>query len=740
MKTPKINRRVLNIFFISISILLIGFSVGTYYRIQKMTSTTRHLFDSYNSKALINLSLSTFMDIESSSRGYVLTKNTIFLSIRNRASENLSLLMMQMEHRFENSEIQLYYLKQLQELYSSYEQEFGKLITNNKSLNQKKLIENSFFITDKCRIQVNIMNREAERQLLEENTILNKLMGSTPVIFLLLIGLFILILLLSYFSILRQLIISKQLQSNYEESNISLEIANKSLAQSQAFLQSLLDTIPSLILTYEAIRDEKGDLEDFMVVFASGNLSILGDDMPETILGKRVSELNSLLRDIHFYNHLLAVTETGKAEKFQYSFTNEANKVSWYEIYISKFHDGITLNAIDITKIKLVEEELKNNIELLNERNVEVEEQKTYIYTIYNALLDSVVTFNDKLQVVSANRMFYATTETDSSIIGKHFNEIFTDLNYDDFVLLLNKALKGEYVYDREYLEPFSHQYFNNYMIPLKNNPGIIYGVILIAHNVDEHVKARRQINNYIKELQQANEQLRQFTFIASHDLQEPLRKIQMFANKVLNEHTDDAVLNAEVVKIRDAASRMSEMIIAITKYSQLNMDQSKLQWTDLNHVAQQVMIDLGKVIDEKNAMIQIDQLPTINCDPVQISQLFFHLLSNSLKFCKRKPIITIECTKLDGLSVADSPINTTGCYYRIRFTDNGIGFRNEYSDKIFFIFQRLNDQATYPGIGAGLALCHKIITNHKGKISTYSRENEGSTFDVYLPTSLSLT
>lgn len=740
MKIPKINRRVLNVFFIGISILLIAFSVGTYYRIQKTTNTTRRLFDSYNSKALINLSLSTFMDIESSSRGYIFTHNSIFLSIRNRSSENLSLIMMQLEQRLKDSEIQSYYLEQLGKLYSTYEQDFEKIITDSVSFNQRKLIEDSFFLTEKCRIQVNNMNKEADRQLLQENTILNRLMGSTPKIFILLIGLFILILLMSYFSISKQLKISKRLESNYEESNNSLEIANKSLAHSQAFLQSLLDTIPSLILTYEAIRDDKGNIDDFKVVFDSVNLSILGDDMPETIIGKKVSELNSLIRDIHSKNHLAMVTETGKTERFQYSFTNDANNVSWYEIYLSKFHDGITLNAIDITKVKLVEEELKNNIQLLNERNIEIEEQKTYIYTIYNALLDSVVTFNDKLQVVSANTMFYANTQTDSSIIGKHFNEIFTDLNYDDFVSLLNKALKGEYVHDKEYLEPASRQYFNNYMFPLKNNLGIIYGVVLIGHNVDEHVKARRQIDNYIKELQQANEQLRQFTFIASHDLQEPLRKIQMFANKVLNEYSDDSVTHADVVKIRDAASRMSEMIIAITKYSQLNLDPSKLQWTDLNHVAQQVLIDIQKVINEKQATIQIDQLPTINCDPVQISQLFFQLISNSLKFCTQKPIITIECTKLDDLSLADNLTNTTGSYYRIRFTDNGIGFSNEYSEKIFFIFQRLNDQASYPGIGVGLALCSKIVSNHKGKISTYSRENEGSTFDVYLPSSLSLT
>jgi light-regulated signal transduction histidine kinase (bacteriophytochrome) len=217
------------------------------------------------------------------------------------------------------------------------------------------------------------------------------------------------------------------------------------------------------------------------------------------------------------------------------------------------------------------------------------------------------------------------------------------------------------------------------------------------------------------------------------------LRKIQLFSNKLLDKYDGNDQLIKDVSKLRVEASRMSNLIIAFIKYSHLQVGKTTPQWTDLNKLVEEVILDLQSSITEKDAKIDVGEMPVIKCDPTQISQLFTQLISNSLKFCNCKPEIRIQCSRADDSSLLLLGKKTSEGYFRFRLIDNGIGFNNEYADRVFAIFERLHDPNLYPGVGIGLALCHKIIDNHKGKIAVYSRENEGSTFDVYLQENLIL-
>lgn len=253
-----------------------------------------------------------------------------------------------------------------------------------------------------------------------------------------------------------------------------------------------------------------------------------------------------------------------------------------------------------------------------------------------------------------------------------------------------------------------------------------------------------RLVTERTKELQKANDhleisngELEQFAYITSHDLQEPLRKIQVFSSILLGKTglTPEWQIHAE--KISAAAKRMGGLISDLLEYARLSQETSPFREVNLNDVLQSVLADFELLITQKNATIVYDELETIEAVPLQINQLFFNLLGNALKFSNPeiKPLITIKANRLsDDEKISHSQLQSDKDYYKISFTDNGIGFSQQYADKIFIVFQRLNQQSNYSGYGIGLALCNKVAVNHNGIITAEGSVDNGATFTVILP------
>lgn len=248
------------------------------------------------------------------------------------------------------------------------------------------------------------------------------------------------------------------------------------------------------------------------------------------------------------------------------------------------------------------------------------------------------------------------------------------------------------------------------------------------------------QLENTIQELKRSNNELEQFAFVASHDLQEPLRKIQSFGDRLKIKSQDE--LRAEsliyVDKMLSAANRMSNLIFDLLSFSRLAKNNEILQETDLNKVMKEVLNDLEVVIQQKNAAISYPPLPVIDAIYSQMYQLFFNLIGNALKFSKESepPIINITVDnffketpdKQFPKSILKEP------FIKIQITDNGIGLDNKYSERIFEIFQRLHGRSEYQGTGIGLAICKRIVANHKGHIFANGIPGKGTTFTVELP------
>jgi PAS domain S-box-containing protein len=276
-----------------------------------------------------------------------------------------------------------------------------------------------------------------------------------------------------------------------------------------------------------------------------------------------------------------------------------------------------------------------------------------------------------------------------------------------------------------------------------KNIPVRLIGTILditeqreIKYDLEKMVTERTQeLVRTNQELEKSNHELEQFAYIASHDLQEPLRKIQTFADLVKDRLHDQATAERYFNKISSSAKRMSMLINDVLNYSRLTKTGEQFTDIDLNVVFKQVLQDFELLIEQKKAVISYSKLPVIKGIPLQISQLFSNLLSNSLKFTETVPEISVTCHQLLPVEIeSHRDLKRTQAYAEIVFKDNGIGFEQEYAEQIFIIFQRLEHQKIYTGTGIGLALCKKIVDYHGGIISADSSKGQGAEFRIILP------
>ena len=245
--------------------------------------------------------------------------------------------------------------------------------------------------------------------------------------------------------------------------------------------------------------------------------------------------------------------------------------------------------------------------------------------------------------------------------------------------------------------------------------------------------------NQNLIELSRSNQELEQFAYVASHDLQEPLRKIMMFTERLKSKLGAAVNGDAEsfMKRIESSASNMRILIDNLLELSRANRSAHAYSPVHLHTLAQEVLGDLELRIEETKSSIVIPQtLPVIEGVPSELKQLFTNLLSNALKFTKPNvpANVTLVCTKLDATEALCLNLPTEKSYFKVDFFDNGIGFDQQQADRIFQAFQRLHGRSEYPGSGIGLAICKKIAENHHGIIFAESVPGDGSTFTVILP------
>jgi signal transduction histidine kinase len=444
------------------------------------------------------------------------------------------------------------------------------------------------------------------------------------------------------------------------------------------------------------------------------------------IITENNASINNTLQTINLIKDLHRALVAAESSQRGYLLTSDAE---YLEPYLQ------TLGVVDELLHKL------------NESSIELPAQKPRFQTLYAHVRDKIrhmqriVTLTDRDKIVTALRQ----VKTDEGIeLMRAISALITEMEHEEFALLgKNKAIAAK---NREFtiitlllangiglilsIGVFSLWYRNASKIALLNNE-----LAKANLELEEKVNARTLVLlQYSEELQRSNRELEEFAFVASHDLQEPLRKIRAFGDRLQQKFSAELGESGAdyVARMQAASGRMSVLIDDLLSFSRVTTKQRPFESVDLNKVMREVMNDLDYAIDESEAQLHIDPLPTLDADASQIAQVFMNLISNSLKFHapNTRPIITVTCE----INVASPLANDDQLWCCLRFADQGIGFETQYAERVFSLFQRLHGRDEYSGTGIGLALCRKIIERHGGTISAQSSLDEGALFIIYLP------
>ena len=266
---------------------------------------------------------------------------------------------------------------------------------------------------------------------------------------------------------------------------------------------------------------------------------------------------------------------------------------------------------------------------------------------------------------------------------------------------------------------------------------------VIVAKDISKRIEDEQKLRQYAAKLEQSNRELQDFAYVASHDLQEPLRKVQAFGDRLQRKCAESLSEEGRdyVQRMRNASARMQTLINDLLTFSRVTSKAQPFEPVDLKKVAEEVSSDLEVRIEQTGGCVEIGELPTIDADPSQMRQLFQNLIGNALKFHRpeEKPVVKIYSKNysLTGGSfiIEGKQIHTDGdnsC--EIVIEDNGIGFEEKYLDRIFTVFQRLHGRAEYEGSGIGLAVCRKIVERQGGTITASSQPGKGSAFFITLP------
>ena len=271
---------------------------------------------------------------------------------------------------------------------------------------------------------------------------------------------------------------------------------------------------------------------------------------------------------------------------------------------------------------------------------------------------------------------------------------------------------------------------------PIFDEQGRFKGSIEAITDITAFRQAEEDRKLYTARLEQSNRELQEFAFVASHDLQEPLRKIQAFGERLKTRSGDalDDMGRDYVERMQSAAKRMQDLILALLSYSRITTQAEPFVPVDLNQVVREVLDDLESRIEQSEGRVEVETLPIVEADPSQMRRLFQNLIGNGLKFHKKDehPVVRIyarEANGQQGKAERDGKER-----YHIFVEDNGIGFDEKYLDRVFALFQRLHGRSEYEGTGMGLAICRKIVDRHGGNITARSEPGKGATFIVTLP------
>ncbi|QMW00141.1 sensor histidine kinase [Spirosoma foliorum] len=497
----------------------------------------------------------------------------------------------------------------------------------------------------------------------------------------------------------------------------------------------LLDALPDAVVWMRAMRNEAKEILNFRIDYANKKSQEMVEGIYKASVGTLLLGDNEQLRRSteKSFQVMCGVMKTNQPHEYDF-FNSHLN--AWFLMSRSKLGDGILCVTRDISSLKRAEQANRQQTNLLN----------SVLDSSPNGIMSLASVRDDAGKLIDFT--FLSANEASCRMVAKPVNNLVGQRLLAVFPENVKSGLFAHYVHTVETGESVRiEMHYNydglNFWVDVSTNK-LGDGLVITFTDISVQKQLHQRLENSVVDLQRSNKNLEQFAYVASHDLQEPLRKIQAFGDIIQSQYAsviDDG--GADMIqRMQSAAARMQVLIKDVLAYSRVTTIRETLSAVQLDQLVNDVLADLETIITDKRAHITVEPLPVVQGDSAQLRQLFQNLISNALKFSKSgptspAPTIAITTRSLYGREMSEMNISasdTDRLFHLITVADNGIGFEPHQAERIFQVFQRLHNRTEYQGTGIGLAIVRKVVDNHQGYIRADSVLNQGATFKILLP------
>ncbi len=727
----------IKLMFLVIVMVLVAVSLMTYKNLSnyiKEVNLTRHSRDVFRA---LEQTLSTIKDAEIGHRGFLLTRDTFFLAPYYSSINKVAPQMRTLDSLVQGNMIMV---KQVDTLKSLINEQFAIInrsfpLTINDPVPlegpEKDLILKGRRNMDQVRSIIRRLSEEEGKILVERSSKETDFRNVAPIALLLytLVALAGVSLLFSKVidALDKQRMAEVRLNKNIQA--LKREVGIREFIQKT--LRRVLDTSLDGIMAFKAIRSEiTKEIEDFELSLSNANASKLTGKTEKELIGKHLLEIFPLVKEDGVFEIYKEVVLTGKPVQFEKLFRNNSTPDEWYNITAVRWEDGFVVTFTDITNQKRQRLTLEERGLLLREAEALANMgswkwDETNQVMVWSDGLYKILDRHPESFVPNWDSFFEQVYHEDKPAVEKFLADI------------RNKKEGAAIEYRIKSNGTLKYVSLNSRSPSTAVSQFDILGTVV---DITDRKMYETQLEQYTAELKRSNEDLEQFAYVASHDLQEPLRKIRAFGDRLINRYKSQLDGQGEdyIKRMQSASTRMQTLIEDLLAFSRVSRSNDVFQTLDVDQIISEIKDDLDIQIKIEGADFKLGKIPPITGEKTQIKRLFQNLINNAIKFHKpnEAPVVEVTGMKITPLQIRREfgvmlPENS---YVKISIKDNGIGFDERFTEKIFNIFQRLHGRTEYEGTGIGLAICRKIVVNHRGFITAKSREGVGSEFIVILP------
>ncbi len=486
-------------------------------------------------------------------------------------------------------------------------------------------------------------------------------------------------------------------------------------------LSNIINNSPHAVVLFDAVRDGRGEIIDFQVSLVNRLFEVMTGLQADFFTGMPLSRLYPVT--LPRMDRLRDVMNYGEPIRHEEYVTSHD---MWLDITLTRIEDGLLVSLNDITEEKASIDELEHQARLLDGILNTIQSG----LSVFEAVRDTDGRLVDYLYIEASQALLNGLGLTREQIVGQRLLTVLPGFKnttlWPIYMRVLETGISNQF--ETHYKEDGFDKHFALSVAKLND------GLVISYTNITDSKQAQQQLESLVLELRRSNENLEQFAYVASHDLQEPLRKIVSFGDALEQEFSHELSESAAAMirRMQHAAGRMRLLVQDLLAYAQVTSHLPTHKPVPLTALLADVLTRFDDTIREGQAGITVGTLPVVIGDTELLRNLFENIIGNALKFHQPGRDLRIGIT---GQIVSHPELlPTVSQCAEIRITDTGIGFEEKHLDRIFTVFQRLHRQSQYEGTGIGLAICKKIVELHGGAITARSQPGQGATFIVWLP------